>query len=827
MGYIEQRRLTEDNLINLAGRTANEIRVDLRTYIEPVQTLSQIMANFEAIDVTQRRSFINNTMEGLIDANRNLMSIFSVWRPNELDGMDAFFANTQGTDESGQFIGGFRRERVFVVPATFGNKRHFLDLDFLALDALSGRILDPGLLIGEGIQAVFEEREDTLVRQFSYYVEVLFPIYRVVGLNQIHVAGIVGATVNLEGLQSKIREISHRGTGAAMVCTDKGFIVAHSNSALRGRLLEDIGSYDLESGENPMEVFNYVRNSIENQDHTILTTQRSLIVSYPLEIIVPQTFHARLGGMFTMGPIIPQWAVVTMVPMSEVMAQTNRLILISIFIVLSGGLIVGIIVFGTSKSLTKHTQNLQRSLEHSTTMHDNLKYGLFLMDKKFTIQGAYSKALEKILTVPNLQGKNFIDLIHASTKGSEREGILDYFDMVFKDQFDKAMLESINPISEFQYVSAEASEIKTLRTSFSLAEQGTKAYILGTMEDITAEKDLEKQLMEAESIRENEMRSIFQVIQLDPKVLSDFVADAEYEFEHINDALKNKRHLQQDLLIEMYQSIHAIKSNALILNLESFSDRLHKLENSIKNLQDVDKAVIPYDEFLGLILELNDAMKEIDRLKATVSKIENFRNVSGGDKNQERYVLVETLTRACQKTQAALDKRVKLVVEDIDDVVLDYGPRRSIRDILTQLIRNAVYHGIESPEERTPKGKPPEGEIRFSIKYRDNQIIIKLSDNGAGIDFSRIKQIASSYNLIADSEKANDKNYLLKAIFSPGFSTLDTADYHAGRGIGLSLVKDRVKALHGNITVSTTAGKGTSFIISLPLDLPAAANHAS
>jgi chemotaxis protein histidine kinase CheA len=256
---------------------------------------------------------------------------------------------------------------------------------------------------------------------------------------------------------------------------------------------------------------------------------------------------------------------------------------------------------------------------------------------------------------------------------------------------------------------------------------------------------------------------------------------------------------------------------------------MHNLESSVKALQEEHKDDIPFDDILSLILQLDEAMKEMDNLKDTVSKIENFRIASGGEKNQELYVLVETLTRVCNKTQEALDKKVRFVVEGIDEIVLDYGPRREIKEVLTQLIRNAVYHGIERPEEREPLGKEPEGEIRLSIRYMNNQIVITLADNGGGIDFKRIRQTAEAHKLVHNETEANDLNYLLRTIFSAGFSTNSEADYHAGRGMGLSLVKDRVKDLHGNITVSTSKGRGTTFTITIPmeLDLTAANSNAS
>ncbi|MDR0497249.1 MAG: hypothetical protein LBH42_06525 [Treponema sp.] len=797
-----QRKTAEDSAINLAGIIANEVQNHYMTYFDIVRTTSQIMKNYKNVQTEQRRAFLDEVMLQIIVSNRTMMNIYTIWKPNELDGMDAFYANTEGTDETGQFISGFTKERGWVEQRAFPEFRFLLDIDYHELNLLNGIFREPMPRTGG-------------FRNY-WLVDVQIPI-----LVDNVIVGIIGMTIDLEILQYLVETRMTYGTGRVMVCTNMGTLVAHSDSQLRGTSFMAAGVYQDEL--EPLlaisvrgDVIGLITNSIITVRPIASRIQDTLLVSYPLRTIDP----VRMG--YTNDSGLPRWAVVTAIPLPIIMASINDLLRFSIFFIIGAAVLMVFVVLATSKSLTQHAQNLQRSLEHSSTMQDNLKYGLFLMDQKQIIQGAYSKALEKILSVSNLQGKNFLELINDSVKEHERQGVLDYIEMVYNNAFDKDMLNSINPISDFVYVSTETGEAKNLRTSFTLAGEGRAAYVLGTMEDITAEKELEKQLLEAESQRENEMRSLFQVIQLDPKVLSDFVADAEFEFENINEMLKNKKHLQREVLVEMYQAVHAVKSNALILNLEDFSNRLHKLESSVKDLQEKYKDEIPFDDFLGLILQINDAFKEMDRLKSTVLKIENFKNVSGGDKNQEQYVLVETLTRVCSKTQDALDKKVRFVVEGIDESVLDYAPRRAIKEVLTQLVRNAVYHGIESPEKREAQGKKPEGEIRLSIRYRDSQIIIKLTDNGGGINFDRIQKRAIANNLLRNSSDANDKNMLLKALFSPGFSTLDSADLHGGRGIGLSLVKDRIKDLRGNITVSTATGKGTTFTISIPFELPAA-----
>jgi len=801
-----QRRTTEEGIINIAEMTAQEVQANFLSYYNLIYNLAQIMTNYQTFSINQRRLIFNEMMNGVFITDLTLWSIYSIWKPNALDGLDDTFANDPAYAlKSGQYNTGFTRENGR------REQRNFDEFEYL----LNSNLLNLGLA-----NQIISEPETKFSPAFTsrdiWTLDMHFPIYRYGREKEL--VGIIGATINLERMQFQVeRRARPYGNGGTLVSTDNGEIFVHNNYDMLGRNLREVeeNNESVFLSDEPPAVGNEILKSIVEVDYKLIRTENSIIVAYPLTKVEPNSITRFISAN---NPI--RWAVVTMVPNSTIFAPLNAMIRFSIFFIIGAGALAVLIFFLTSRSLTQHTRNLQRSLEQSTTMHDNLKYGLFLMDQKYVIQGAYSKALEKILSVSNLQGKNFIELMSSSIKETEKHGLKDYFEMVLKNAFDKELLESINPINDFSYTSTETGETKSLRTTFTMAGQGRGAlYILGTMEDITAEKELQRQLLEAENIKENEMRALFQVIQIDPRVLKDFVVDAEYEFERINDLLKNKKQVPQEVLVEMYQSVHAVKSNALILNLESFSERMHKLESSVKYLQEEHKDIVPFDDFLSLILEFSDAMKEMDKLKDTISRIESFREGAGGEKNQDRYVLVETLSRVCNKTQTALDKKVRFVVEGIDDVVLDYGPRRVIKEVLTQLVRNAVYHGIERPEERTPLGKEPEGEIRLSIKHVDNQIVIKLTDNGGGIDFDRIRQTAQEHNMVHNEAEANDRNYLLKTLFAPGFSTLDQADFHAGRGMGLSLVKDRIKDLHGNITVSTAKGKGTTFTITIPLEL--------
>jgi two-component system chemotaxis sensor kinase CheA len=460
----------------------------------------------------------------------------------------------------------------------------------------------------------------------------------------------------------------------------------------------------------------------------------------------------------------------------------------------------------------KLTNELQVERDQITVMKDNLSAGLFLMDKEFVIQGAYSKALENVLGDDALEGKKLTDLLAASLKTRERETLNDYFGMVINRSFDAGMLEDINPIAEFVYVNGVTKEEKTIRSTFAAVDRGYgDYYILGTFEDITEAKRLQKQLAEEASKREEEMRALFQVIQVEPRVFDDFLEDAEYEFNRINDILKDKKLSAAQAMVYIYQSVHAIKSNAVILGLEIFGNKLHELENKIKDIR--DKEHINFEDVLHIAVELETVMREKDKFRETITR---FRSFEGGDsRRQDRHILIETLSKACEKAAAAQNKKVKLIVEDLDGAVLERGPRRVIKEVLTQLVRNSVYHGIESPREREERGKNPEGQIRLSIKLDNHTIRIKLGDDGRGLDFERIRKKAESLNMLRGKEK--NKSFLSQVIFAPGFSTAEAADVYAGRGIGLNLVKEKIRALRGSIKLQTGPGKGACFNLFIPM----------
>ncbi|MDR0456282.1 MAG: hypothetical protein LBH20_06325 [Treponema sp.] len=483
---------------------------------------------------------------------------------------------------------------------------------------------------------------------------------------------------------------------------------------------------------------------------------------------------------------------------------------------------------GTSKGtlVNLHDMTYLAERDEIAAMRDNLKIGLFFMNRECIIQDNYSRYLEELLSEKELNGKQFIELLSASVTSKEQDAIKDYFEMVFDRIFDQATLEDINPLHELHYVSVNTGDKKIFQCEFVTVERGKgEVFVLVVIYDITARVELQQRLAEEEGKRQEEMRSIFELIQVDPSVFTDFLGDAEYEFTRIDETLKNDKYSAHEALVEVYQSVHAIKSNAVILGLNTFGDKVHALESEIKKLRERETDV-PFEDMLRLTMRLEGLSKEKDGFKVVIDRINSFKVGSSDGRKQNEYVLIESLVKTTNRAASDMGKKVKFVATEVDGEALEKGPRRVIKEVLMQLIRNSVVHGVEAPEERVAKGKDETGTIRLSIKSDGKIIQIKLLDDGGGLDFNKISKKALSLNMIK-KEDVNNKNALLQAIFSPGFSTAETEGVHAGRGIGLNLVRDRVRDAKGTLKVQTESGKGTAFNIFFPVDNSAAVNKAS
>ena len=181
--------------------------------------------------------------------------------------------------------------------------------------------------------------------------------------------------------------------------------------------------------------------------------------------------------------------------------------------------------------------------------------------------------------------------------------------------------------------------------------------------------------------------------------------------------------------------------------------------------------------------------------------------------------LFSRFPRLMRDTARAGGKQVNLIVEG-EATELDRSIIEAIGDPLMHLLRNAVDHGIESPQARIAVGKPPAGKVWLTAAHEEGHIVIIVRDDGRGIDLERVRRAAVSRGLLSEEEAAQvDDEQAAALIFQPSLSTAEQITGVSGRGVGLDVVQTNIKRLGGSVVVESEVGRGTTFRLTLPLTL--------
>lgn len=243
------------------------------------------------------------------------------------------------------------------------------------------------------------------------------------------------------------------------------------------------------------------------------------------------------------------------------------------------------------------------------------------------------------------------------------------------------------------------------------------------------------------------------------------------------------------------------------------TDKLEQLMNSMAEL------VISQAKVRDLVFQAHDnketefvtAFDEVDkRIKDLQEEIMKVRMVPIGD----TFIRFKRLVRDLSKKQG---KEIVLEIKG-KETELDKNIIEEIADPLKHMIRNSIDHGIELPEAREKQGKDRVGKITLSAYHKEGSIIIKISDDGFGLDKDKILKKAIDKGIVNKEDKLKDEE-IYQLIFAPGFSTAQVVTETSGRGVGMDVVRSNIERLRGTINISTAPCQGTTFKIKLPLTL--------
>jgi two-component system chemotaxis sensor kinase CheA len=255
------------------------------------------------------------------------------------------------------------------------------------------------------------------------------------------------------------------------------------------------------------------------------------------------------------------------------------------------------------------------------------------------------------------------------------------------------------------------------------------------------------------------------------------------------------------------------RSSAVQATIRVDLDKVDRLINLVGELV-INQAVLSQRVSEAGLSRASSVMIGLDELEQLTR---NIQDSVMAIRAQPVKPIFQRMSRTVREVAAMTGKSVRLVVDgegtEVDKTVIE-----RLTDPLTHMIRNAVDHGIEKPEARLAAGKLEEGTLRLSAAHRSGRLVIDVRDDGAGINRTRVREIASCKGLIPeDAVLTNDE--IDNLIFMPGFSTVATASAISGRGVGMDVVKRAIQALGGRISISSQPGKGSTFSMSLPLTL--------
>ncbi|MBN1798926.1 MAG: Hpt domain-containing protein [Spirochaetales bacterium] len=473
----------------------------------------------------------------------------------------------------------------------------------------------------------------------------------------------------------------------------------------------------------------------------------------------------------------------------------------------------------TQETLEKLSSDLLAAKKQTDSIMAHVDEGIFLLDSTLNIGSEYSRELEKIFGIKNLENRSLLNLLEKKIDEKIFSATKDYLDMFFKPTINIQLLEEINPLDrvELHFVESDFGFItKYLEFTFApiISEEKT-GNILCTVKDITEEIELAKKLKAQETRTKKQMEQLFQIINVDPAMLNEFILDAESELENINTLLKSDEKDYNLIINSIYQSVHAIKGNALLLGLSHTSKKLHGIEDEISEVREKE---LSWNELLKFTIRLSEIKNEINDVKDLVERVLAFRS----NKDVKKIVQKDLLINAVERTINVLSKErnieVNLVTDNFNSKAVTAKYRKVVKDILIQLTRNSLAHGIEEPKVRSSLAKEKVGTIIISSAVEDGKFTLSFKDDGRGLNAHTIKEKAKSIEAFKnmDFDGMTDQR-VLSLIFHPRFSTAKETTFAAGRGIGLNLIKATVEKNGGSLKVRSARGKFCEFVITLPL----------
>lgn len=505
----------------------------------------------------------------------------------------------------------------------------------------------------------------------------------------------------------------------------------------------------------------------------------------------------------------------------------------------------GIFIFFFVRRLREADAQAAAAQRETAEIMANVNTGLFLLNKDLSIGNQYSAQLTNIMGTDQIAGENLAQLLKNKVTAKDLETTEGFVKQLYNPRVKEKLIDDLNPLKKvlLQDEGKTSGANKYLDFKFSrVYDQNNIARILVNVQDVTQQVRLEQRLEEERAQNDLQIEMLTTILNVSPTIINEFIQNTKQNIVKINNILKTPGSDQgalRDKLAQMYRIMHSLKGEASALNLHTFTSIANNFEEKLKGLQAKDKLsgndflplTIHLDELLNLSNTIESLGLRINQNTAPTAESSPTTTTPVSTTSSEVYGIKPQATASNTSATGGMNafyqqfadniatrqqKQVQLKASGFNSIQPPADIAAVIKDITIQLIRNAVVHGIETPEVRESRGKPAVGKINLSLIELSESYKLMIEDDGNGLDFDAIRARAVQMGYDANDLAQWSEQRLTSLLFKSGFSTREQADDDAGRGVGMDIIQTHIDQMNGQINVDTQAGKYTRMTVKIP-----------
>ena len=472
------------------------------------------------------------------------------------------------------------------------------------------------------------------------------------------------------------------------------------------------------------------------------------------------------------------------------------------------------IVFKFLRRLNASDKVADEARQETDDILKTVTEGLLLVRNDGTVGTQLSASVHQHFGREIQPGENFLELLDTVLMPERAEEARSFLTLLFDPKVKPALLSQLDPLKDVEINVGQGKSSKTRFLTFQitqLREGDLIKELLVTVFDVTQKIQLQRELAATQETAKSDVEDLIRVLEQEPLMLQDFLLGCRAKLADLNSAMRTVGGLPatyKALVDDAARLIHGIKGEGAALSLTAIARQCHEMENALAPL--IMRSDLQGEDLIPIVFELARVQDQVNRLHRVFSRIgsANSSTVSGEPRILD--TMVSNLRVLSERVALSLGKQVRLTAY-LGETVLPTDIEQVLREALPQLVRNAVVHGIELPLERQKLSKPPIGELRLDIaRAADGGIQVSLSDDGRGIVVPEVRQRVAQ--LRTDSDRLSDHE-VLGFIFNAHFSTASEVTEHAGRGVGLSVVKQIADKTGAKLRVLTRPNVSTQFVL--------------